>query len=90
MAADFTNLQKQIDALTTQVTNTEGVEASAALLLQNQATAIQTAVTAALTADNSADDASIAAANAAIQGVAARFQASADALGAAVAANPGA
>lgn len=89
MPADYSSLQAQIDALTQQVAQTEGVEASAVALIQNFAQQVQTAVAAALTADNAADQGSIDAANQAIQAVSARFQASGAALGAAVAANPG-
>ncbi len=87
MPADTTALNAAVAALTTQVAKTEGTEASAKALITGFSVAITKAVTDALTADNAADQASIDAANAAIATVTARFQASADDLGAAVAAN---
>ena len=90
MAADFTALQQQIDALSTQVEATEGTEASAIKLIAGFSAAITKAVTEALTADDAADNGSIQAASAAIATVKDRFTQSAAALGDAVAANPGA
>lgn len=64
-----------LTALTAEVTNTEGVEASAVALINGFAAAVDAANTAS---------------NAAISAVTARMRASADTLAAAVAANPGA
>ncbi len=85
--ADTTNLQAAIDALTAQVEKTKGTEQSAIQLISGFAAKVTDAVTAALTADNAADQGSIDAAVAAISTVSSQFQASADDLGAAVAAN---
>jgi hypothetical protein len=89
MPADFTALQAKIDELAAQVAATEGVEDSAVALIDGFAAQVTAAVTAALDADNAADAVSISSANAAIESVRARFAASAEKLGAAVAANPG-
>lgn len=89
MPANTTNLDAALAALTAQVAETEGVEASAVALINGFAAAVTAAVTAALTADNAATQTSIDAATAAIEATRARFAASEDALGAAVAANPG-
>ncbi len=77
-----------LSALTAQVAETEGIEASAVALIQGFSTKIQEAVAAALAADDAADQGSIDAANAAIAEVTARFKASAGALGAAVTSIP--
>lgn len=87
MAADFAALQQAINALTAQVEQTEGTEASAKALIEGFAAQVQKAVSDALTADNAADQGSIDAANQAISDVTARFAASGSALGAAVASN---
>lgn len=88
MSVNLSALQAQIDALTAQVTTTEGVEASAKAaivgLLSGQADAIAAAVTAALQADDAADQGSIDAAVAAIPPVTQRFMDSAANLAAAV------
>lgn len=88
MPADFSKLQATINALTAQVNQTKGVEASAKALILGQAAATKAAVEAALTADNAADQGSIDAANAAIDGVTQQFAASAADLGTAIPANP--
>ena len=85
--ADFGKLAAAIAALTAQVASTEGTEASAVALINGFAGQISTAVQAALTADNNADEATIAAAQTAIDEVTARFNASGNLLGAAVANN---
>ena len=87
MPADFSALQAAINALTDQVTNTEGTEASAVALINGFSAAVTKAVTDALAADDAADQGSITAAQSAISSVTSRFTASAAALGAAVAAN---
>ena len=87
--ANVSQLNAAIADLTAQVAATEGTEDSAVALITGFSAAISDAVTAALTADNAADDASITAAQAAITATTARFTASAQKLGAAVAANPG-
>lgn len=87
--ADVSGLNQAVSDLTTQVAATEGTEASATILINGFAAQVTKAVTDALTANDAADQTSIDAANAAIAGVAARFKASAESLGAAVAANPG-
>jgi hypothetical protein len=87
--SDFSTLNAAIAALTTQVAATEGTEGSAVALINGFSAQVQTAVAAALAADDAADQGSIQAANQAITDVTARFNASAAALGAAVAANPG-
>lgn len=86
--ADFSGLQAQIDALTSQVAATEGTEASAKALIDGFAAQVTQAVTDALTADNAADATSIASASSAISAVKDRFAASAAALGAAIPATP--
>ncbi len=88
MGADFSSLQAQIDELTAQAAATEGVEASAKVVIEGFADQVTAAVTAALQADNAADGASITAASAAIAGVKKRFMDSAAALGAAIPATP--
>jgi len=85
--ANFAELAAAVAALSEQVAATEGTEASAVALINGFATQVTTAVEAALTADNNADDASIAAAKQAIVDVTARFAASGNLLGAAVASN---
>jgi hypothetical protein len=86
MPADFTGLNAAVTALTAQVQNTEGTEASAIALINGFSAAAQKAVADALTADDAADNGSIQAANDAIAAVTARFVQSGSALGAAVAA----
>lgn len=88
MPADFKGLQAKIDALTTQVEATKGVEASAKALIVGQGEATKAAVAAALAADDAADQGSIDAASSAIDGVTQQFAASAADLGAAIPANP--
>jgi len=88
MPADFSELDSAVSALTDQVTATEGTEASAIALINGFAVQVTVAVTAALEADNAADAISIQAAKDAIATVTARFNASAAALGAAVAIVP--
>ncbi len=83
--SDFTALNQAITDLTAQVAATEGTEASAVALINGFAAQVTTAVTAALQADDAADAGSITAASAAIAAVKDRFNASATALGAAVA-----
>ena len=85
--ADFGKLAAAIAALTSQVAATEGTEASAVALINGFSGQISKAVTEALTADNNADEATIAAAQTAIDEVTARFNASGNLLGAAVANN---
>ena len=85
--ADFGKLATAIAALTAQVASTEGTEASAVALINGFSAQISAAVQAALTADNNADEATIAAAQTAIDEVTARFAASGNLLGAAVANN---
>ncbi len=85
--ADVTRLNAAIATLTDQVAATETVEASASNLLLGFSSAIAKAVTDALAADNAADQGSIDAAMQAIADTTTRFQASAGALGTAVAAN---
>lgn len=80
-------LNAAVNQLSAQVSDTEGVEASAVALISGFAAQIQAAVEAALTADNSADQTSIDAANAAIAGVTQRFKDSAAKLAAALTAN---
>jgi hypothetical protein len=84
MPVDLTALNEQVTALTAQVEQTEGVEASAMALISGFAAAIQKAVE----ADNAIDAANTAKVVATIAAVKSRFMASATALGAAVAANP--
>ena len=85
--ADFGKLAAAIAALTSQVASTEGTEASAVALINGFAAQISAEVQAALTADNNADEATIAAAQTAIDEVTARFAASGNLLGSAVANN---
>jgi hypothetical protein len=87
MPANPAQLNAAIAALTTQVANTETVEASAVALFAGFSAQIQQAVAAALTTDDAADQGSIDAANQAISAVTARFQTSAAALGTAISAN---
>ena len=87
-ANDFTALNQAIAALVDQTTATETTEAGAAAVIRSLSGSIQTAVAAALAADDAADEGSIKAANDAIAAVTARYQASAAALGAAVAEVP--
>ena len=89
MPANFADLTAQIDALSAQAARTVGVEASAKQIITGFSTAITKAVSDALAADDAADQGSIDAAKAAIANVTTQFSASADDLGAAVAANPG-
>lgn len=88
--ADTTALAQAVADLTTQVAATQGVEARATALINGFAAQVTKAVTDALTADNAADQGSIDAAVAAIASAKDAFNTSASALGAAVAANPGA
>jgi hypothetical protein len=87
MAVDLTALQAKFDALTTQVSNTETVEASAkaALIgaLNNQAQAIKDA----LAADDAAGQVGVDAIAAIVDPITARFVASAADLASAVPAN---
>lgn len=87
MPADNTELDQALADLVTQVAITEGTEASAVTLLNGIEAQVSAAVEAALIADNAADATSINAAKAAIVDTIARFKASSDKLGAAVAAN---
>jgi len=89
MPADFTGLAAAIAALTAQVTDTVGVEASASAVLAGVSTIVQKAVSDALAADNAVDDAAAATANAAVADALAKLKTSRDALATAVAANPG-
>ena len=85
---DFTALNQAISTLTDQVSATETTEAGAVALIKGFSASLQKAVADALAADDAADAGSIQAANDAIAAVTARFQASAAALGAAVAEVP--
>ncbi len=87
MAINMTELNNTIAALTAQVEKTEGTEDSATALIAGFSAAITKAVTDALVADDAADQGSVDAAKIAIDSVTARFSASSDKLGAAVAAN---
>jgi hypothetical protein len=87
MPANTSALDAALAALTTQVAETETVEASAVTLINGFAASVTAAVTAALEADNAADQTSIDAATAAIEATRARFAASEDALGAAIVAS---
>lgn len=87
MPANFTNLQAEIAAMLTAVTDTETVGDAAIAIINNTAAAIQAAVVAALTADDAADQGSIDAAVTAIGESRARLVAEKDKLGAAVTAN---
>lgn len=89
MAVDMTKLNQTIDALTSEVTQTEGRTDSAVALLRGQADAIKAAVATALADDDAADQGSIETANAAIEQVAQRFAAAGSKLADAIAANPG-
>lgn len=82
--ANIAILQARIEALSTQLAQTETVVDSAAALITGFAEQVKTAVTDALTADNAADDASITAASEAIDGVVAGFNAAREKLAAAV------
>jgi hypothetical protein len=88
MALDFTTLNATIATLTTQVTNTVGVEDSAEVLLNGFSAEIATAVSAALAAEDVTNQATLQAVNDAITGVTTQFATSSAALGTAVAANP--
>ena len=89
MALDTTALDKSIADLATQATQTEGTEASAALIIKAQGTATATAVEAALKAQGVTDQAIIDAATSAVTATTARFLAADGPLGEAIAANPG-
>lgn len=88
MPVDLTALNSSIADLTTQVAATETTEAGADTLIAGFAAQVTKAVTDALTADAAANAGSIDAANQAIAAVTARFKASSDKLGAAVASVP--
>ncbi len=86
--ADLKKLQDAVDKLTAQVAATETVEASAKALILGQGEATKQAVLEALAADNASDEATAAAVSTAIDGVTARFAASANDLGTAIVTPP--
>lgn len=85
--ADTTALDAAIAALEAQATETETVGASAIVLINGFAAQVTTAVAEALAADDVTDQGVLDRVAASIEAVRARFGASEDALGAAVAAN---
>jgi len=87
MAADFTQLKKAIDDLTSQITSNVTIEGGATALINKIADMMNAAVAAALTADAAANQGSIDAAAVAINGVRDAALASATPLSAALTAN---
>jgi len=88
MAVNFDNLNASIGALTTQLNNTLGAEASATVLLNGFAAAVSSAVQEAIRADDSVNQAAADNIQQAIDAVTVQFTNSATALGNAVAAVP--
>lgn len=87
MPADTSKLKAAMDALAAEVTNTQGITASAIALIDGFAAAVTKAVTDALVDDNAADQNSVDAATAAIETTRGQFADERAKLGAAVAAN---
>lgn len=83
---DATQLNQAVADLTAQVAATEGIEGSAVTLISGFAAAVTKAVADAISADDAGDAGTVAVATTAIADVLARFKASSDALGVAVAA----
>ena len=88
MAVDLSALNASITALTTEVNDTETLDASVEAFIAGFSAQIQKAVADALTADAAANAASITAANQAVADVTARFIAARTKLGAAITATP--
>ncbi len=88
MPVDLSILNASITALTTEVGDTETLDASVEAFIAGFAAQIQKAVADALTADAAANAASITAANQAIADVTARFTAARGPLAAAITSTP--